>query len=118
MQVELSLDGYTNGPLFAHGNVRKAARCRARGLERWRCVVRRVPLWVDRADLRAIYLNSKSLTKATGVQHSVDHIVPLHHPLVCGLHCPANLCVIPLVENVHKSNNHWPDMWGEQLELL
>jgi hypothetical protein len=58
------------------------------------------------------------MTAETGVQHSVDHIVPLIHPLVCGLHCPANLRVIPLADNIRKSNNWWPDCPFEQLELV
>jgi len=52
------------------------------------------------------------------VQHSVDHIVPLIHPFVCGLHVENNLRIIPLADNIRKSNNHWPDMWAEQQELF
>lgn len=64
------------------------------------------------------WAESRRLTAETGVQHSVDHIVPLVHPLVCGLHCVANMRVIPLAENIMKSNNIWPDMWGQQEGLF
>lgn len=46
----------------------------------------------------------------TGVRHHVDHIVPLSSRIVCGLHCAANLRVIPAAINQSKSNRHWPDM--------
>lgn len=83
-----------------------------------RVVQQRTPAWADKAALRAIRRMARELTLETGVTHSEDHVVPLNHPLVSGLHVENNLCVIPLVENVRKSNNYWPDMWGQQESLL
>lgn len=51
-----------------------------------------------------IYRRAQVLTAQTGVVYSVDHIVPINHPKVCGLHIPCNLQVITLEENVRKSN--------------
>lgn len=56
------------------------------------------PPWVSKKDLRDVYLAAKSK------RLSVDHIVPLTHPKVCGLHVPWNLKLIPLVVNISKGN--------------
>ena len=56
------------------------------------------PPWVNIASIREIYL----LAKKKGL--TVDHIIPIQHPLVCGLHVPANLQLLPLSENVRKQN--------------
>lgn len=37
----------------------------------------------------------------------VDHIIPLVHPLVCGLHVETNLQAIDPIKNIKKSNR-WP----------
>lgn len=49
-------------------------------------------------------------TSATAIPWEVDHIVPLNNDLVCGLHCEANLQVIPAIANLSKNNSWWPDM--------
>lgn len=49
-------------------------------------------------------------SEATGVEWHVDHTVPLQSRQVCGLHCAANLKVIPALANLKKSNLTWPDM--------
>jgi hypothetical protein len=49
------------------------------------------------------------LTSQTGVEHVVDHEIPLNHTMVCGLTVPENLRVITRSQNNAKSN-HWnPD---------
>ena len=38
------------------------------------------------------------------VKYSVDHIIPIQHELVCGLHVEHNLQIIPLIDNIRKHN--------------
>lgn len=112
------LGGSDNGPLFAPLRVRRPAAPSWRSAARFHALIKRTPPWVTREEVLAIEKAARQMTLSTGVQHSVDHVVPLRHPLVCGLHCPANLRVIPLVENIHKGNRWWPDAPFEQKELL
>ncbi len=62
------------------------------------------PPWVDMVAIQAKYDEAARLTRDTGIIHEVDHIVPLQHRLVCGLHVPANLRAIPRADNKRKSN--------------
>lgn len=111
------IGGFHVGPLFVIV-VQRPARIRKSGGAEVRAKYKRAtPPWANRAAIRDKWVESSCATVETGVQHSVDHIVPLVHPLVCGLHVDRNLQVIPLVDNVRKSNKTWPDMWGEQMEL-
>jgi hypothetical protein len=67
--------------------------------------LRATPNWYE-ADLVAnVYLAGQ----LRGLH--VDHMVPLKSPLVCGLHCLANLQTLSGPENLSKGNRWWPDMW-------
>jgi hypothetical protein len=111
--------GWHAGPLFVITKRRHPKRIGTRmpGILRRASERRATPAWTDKAALAAKYSQAERLTAETGVRHSVDHIVPLANPFVCGLHVPWNLRVIPLLDNLKKSNNHWPDMPFEQTEL-
>ena len=65
------------------------------------------PPWLSRkqkAEMRELYKAAITLTKTTGEQYVVDHIIPLRSDFVCGLHVPWNLRVITQEENLKKSN--------------
>jgi hypothetical protein len=56
------------------------------------------PAWVDRSEIRAIYAEARR----QGL--TVDHIIPLRHKAVCGLHVPWNLQLLPHSINSSKRN--------------
>ena len=72
------------------------------------------PIWFDdefeKFAIKEAYDIAMKRSKATGIRHDVDHIVPLISSLVCGLHCADNLRVIPSRINKSKGNRHWPGM--------
>lgn len=66
------------------------------------------PPWIDLKEIRNIYKFAKELERKDGIKRHVDHIIPLQHPLVCGLHVPWNLQILTASENQNKSNRFEP----------
>jgi len=69
--------------------------------------LKRTPPWLTakhHAEIRQFYVLSAKLTKDTGVQYSVDHVMPLQGVTSSGLHVPWNLQVITMAENSRKGN--------------
>jgi len=67
-------------------------------------VKRATPDWVERKELQEIYKQCAEINKETGIQHQVDHIIPLCNDYVCGLNVPNNLQIITAEENLRKAN--------------
>jgi hypothetical protein len=66
--------------------------------------LQRTPPWADLKAIRKIYEESHRVTKATGLEHHVDHIIPMRGKLVSGLHIAENLRVLPGPENLAKGS--------------
>lgn len=82
-------------------DTKREAKRRARKLQA-------TPLWLNEDDdfmFNEIYEMAKIRTEDTGVQHHVDHIVPLQGKNVSGLHVWWNLQLLPATENLRKSNS-------------
>jgi hypothetical protein len=72
--------------------------------------VRGTPSWANMDAIQSIYEIAAEMRAGTGIPYEVDHAIPITSPLVCGLHCEANLQIITALDNRSKGNRHWPDM--------
>jgi hypothetical protein len=70
---------------------------------------RAIPTWADQTDIFMWYEVAEVLSRG-GVKFEVDHLVPMHSSLVCGLHTADNMTVVPSRFNSSKGNRWWPDM--------
>lgn len=90
---------------------------RAHG-SKYRAVRReRMPCWFGELDefvARECFSLADDREAATGIEWHVDHVIPLRARKASGLHCAANLQVIPEVLNLTKHNRMVmaePDEW-------
>jgi hypothetical protein len=70
------------------------------------------PPWASFTQIRKVYTQARYMTDRTGSSHTVDHIVPLNHPKVCGLHVHWNLQVMLRTDGAAKGNK-WRSDWDE-----
>lgn len=73
------------------------------------------PPWAKFSEIRIFYMTAARLTEETGIEHHVDHIVPLGGELVSGLHCQFNLQVLPAEQNLRKGNSFYIDSYVHDL---
>ena len=79
---------------WQHKNPGKTA---AKAAKRRAIKLQAIPPWADLEKIKEFYQNCPE-------GHHVDHIVPLRHPLVCGLHVSENLQYLTAEENLKKGN--------------
>ena len=63
----------------------------------------------DQIKVKKIHLRARLLSLETGIPHEVDHIIPLIHPLVSGLHTSANLQILTREDNKAKGARFIPE---------
>ena len=79
----------------AVGSIRRARKLNA------------TPKWLtdrQKAEMLYKYSIAKEAEILTGDKYHVDHIVPLVNDVICGLHVPWNLQVLPSDLNLKKNN--------------
>lgn len=81
-----------------------AGRIAAHNIGRIRGEKRATPAWANLHEINRIYAEAKGLEARDGVKRHVDHVVPIKHNLVCGLHVEHNLQILTASENVRKKN--------------
>lgn len=101
----------------AKWTVANAEKKRASVAKRRAAKLQATPPWANLDDIKKFYVLAAKLTAETGIKAHVDHIVPLQAPTVCGLHCAANLSILPAHLNKRKGNLWWPQMPGRDPEL-
>ena len=101
-QDNLKIHNAINREWFANNKDKRASY----QAKRKATILQRTPAWDPDAHLIiAKYQLAAMLSQASGIEHHVDHIIPLQGKKVSGLHTFANLRVIPGSDNVKKSNS-------------
>lgn len=76
----------------------------ARNKKREALKLQAMPVWANQEYIKLFYVGAKIEEARTGKKVDVDHIVPLNHELVCGLHCEHNLQLLTAKANRAKKN--------------
>lgn len=100
----VSSSGRAYARIAAHLENEKSCR-------RQRAKNKATPEWADLEQIKLIYFECQRISHETGIQHHVDHAVPLTSNTVSGLHNQFNLQILPGTDNLKKHNRTWPDMW-------
>lgn len=89
--------------LHAVNQKRDAGRINAAVSKRRAAKLNATPKWLSETQLAEIQ-KFYEIAQWYDEPRQVDHIVPLLHPLVCGLHVPWNLQILTAEANMAKSN--------------
>lgn len=86
---------------------RNSASFNARTAKRRATALNATPKWLNKqhkSEIKEFYILAKELQWLSEERLEVDHIIPLVSDLVCGLHVPWNLQILPKSVNVKKGN--------------
>lgn len=99
-------DGLKSNCKFCYANYRKENVERMTALRRIRkkAVKQATPWWVDTNELIKIDKKRIKLQLKSKKEYHIDHIIPLRHKRVCGLHVPWNLQILEASKNLTKGN--------------
>lgn len=89
------------------------AKQRASDNKRRAAEINATPHWLSAihlAQIQEFYDVAVARSMQMGIQHEVDHVIPLNHKLVGGLHVPWNLQVLTREENRAKGNRFMQEM--------
>ena len=73
-------------------------------INRYKLQKKATPKWASKKYIRLFNKLAKESSK-NGIKYEVDHIIPITHKKVCGLHCEFNLQIISKEENSKKRNS-------------
>ena len=80
------------------------AMVKAKDARRRAAKLNATPLWADRVENDYVYHAARVIKDVYGTDWEVDHIIPLNHDKVCGLHVANNLQLLTRTDNRRKSN--------------
>jgi len=95
---------YVYGQKWRSSNPDKVA---AKSAKRRAAKLKRTPTWLTDSDWIEInwaYKIASDITRETGIEYQVDHIIPLQGEIVSGLHVPWNLQILQKSANASKGN--------------
>ena len=65
------------------------------------------PKFANKQKIKEIYKRCREITLETGIQHHVDHIIPIKSTIVCGLHTETNLRIVTATENLTRKKGDY-----------
>lgn len=93
--------------LDKHGKYRIRHRLRIRARDARKRAGNAAPPWLTQEHLETIeniYEAAEQKEVWSSIRQEVDHIIPINHPDVCGLHVPWNLQILSDRLNIFKNN--------------